>query len=243
MGMKKTLILSIFLHAGFFSAAFLLSAGMIKGSRSIPADSIFFVRLAEDKGAAGSEGILHEKDSIKSKEITGAKQKKKPVVIVREEAEAIKAVTRVEKINNPGSEPEAPENVSPSASETVSEHLVVSAISVAESAGMDESIPEDDGFTKGETKGALPPGITEIIGSAIERAKTYPLIARKRGIEGTVYVSFLISSNGKPREIEILKSSGFRILDRATVKVVEKAGPYPHIENRIEVPVAYKLRD
>ena len=241
--MKKTLILSVFLHAVFFSAALLFSAGMIKGSRDIPDDSIFFVRLAEDKGGPGSEGILHEKDGIKSKEITGAKNRKKPVVIVREEAKAITAAVRVEKINNPGSEAEAPENVSPSESETVSEQPVVSAISVAESAGMDESIPEGGGFTKGETKGALPPGITEIIGSAIERAKTYPLIARKRGIEGTVYISFLISSSGKPREIEILKSSGSRILDRATVKVVKKAGPYPHIENRIEVPVAYKLRD
>ena len=68
-------------------------------------------------------------------------------------------------------------------------------------------------------------------------------MAKKRGMEGTVYVSFVISSNGKARNIEILKSSGFRILDAATVKIVEKAGPYPHVTSKIEVPVAYKLRD
>ena len=126
------------------------------------------IRVVTDR-TPGSEGILHEKDSIKSKEITGAKQKKKPVVIVREEAEAIKAVTRAEKANNPGSEPGFPENVSPAESKTVSEQSAVSSISDTEFDRMDgtakaiinasgtPSIPEGDGFIKSKTKGALPP--------------------------------------------------------------------------------------
>jgi len=85
--------------------------------------------------------------------------------------------------------------------------------------------------------------IIDLIGSAIERVKTYPALARKRGIEGTVQVSFRITLTGEPEEIRIMKSSGFRILDRATLRVVKKAAPYPHLDRRVEVPVAYKLRE
>ena len=81
----------------------------------------------------------------------------------------------------------------------------------------------------------------DLIGSAIERAKTYPILARKRGLEGTVYVSFRVTTSGEPDEIEIKKSSGHSILDSATVKVVQKAAPYPLLNNRVEVPVAYRL--
>jgi protein TonB len=82
----------------------------------------------------------------------------------------------------------------------------------------------------------------ELIGKAIENAKSYPMVARRRGIEGTVHVSFRINERGRPDEIEIKKSSGHNILDSATVKVVKKAAPYPHLKNRVEVPVAYRLR-
>jgi TonB family protein len=40
----------------------------------------------------------------------------------------------------------------------------------------------------------------------------------------------------------VMKSSGFNILDKATVKVVKKAAPFPLIESRIEVPVVYRLQ-
>lgn len=84
-------------------------------------------------------------------------------------------------------------------------------------------------------------GIISRIGKAIERNKVYPIVARKRGMEGTVHVSFIIESDGTPNDISILKSSGFGILDRATMKLVRKAAPFPYIANRVEVPVVYKL--
>ena len=48
-------------------------------------------------------------------------------------------------------------------------------------------------------------------------------------------------ANGNPYGITVLKSSGFSILDKATVKVVKKAAPFPLIANRIELPVVYRL--
>ena len=136
-------------------------------------------------------------------------------------------------------------------------HQAAGSVSLAEDAG---GVPEAEHEGKGQTVAAshvphkaevesgsagdgLPSDIIAVIERAIERAKTYPLIARKRGIEGTVHVRFLINPRGEPQEIEILKSSGHGILDAATVKVVRKAAPYPRVDRRVEVPVAYRLKD
>ncbi len=99
------------------------------------------------------------------------------------------------------------------------------------------------GAYKDKAGGVVPPDMIELISKAIEQAKTYPLMARRRGIEGTVYVSFRIGPEGDPTHIEIVKSSGHNILDAATMDVVRKAAPYPYIESRIEVPIIYKLKD
>ena len=83
----------------------------------------------------------------------------------------------------------------------------------------------------------------KLISAAIERAKTYPAIARRRGIEGTVYVSFRIGPGGEPVEIRVLKSSGSKVLDEVTLNVINNAAPYPYIDDRVEVPVTYRLND
>jgi protein TonB len=99
------------------------------------------------------------------------------------------------------------------------------------------------GAFKDKAGGVVPPDMIELISKAIEQVKAYPVMARRRGIEGTVYVGFRIGPNGDPTHIEILKSSGHNILDAATMDVVRKAAPYPYIESRIEVPIIYRLRD
>ncbi len=95
----------------------------------------------------------------------------------------------------------------------------------------------------GKEKETLSPDIAALIANAIARVKKYPHFARKRGMEGTVHVSFSISTDGIPQEIKILKSSGFRILDLATLDIIKQAAPFPYIDSRIEVPVAYRLKD
>jgi len=102
--------------------------------------------------------------------------------------------------------------------------------------------PESTGSFNGTARSGLLPGTIELIGNAIERVKTYPVMARRRGMEGTVHVSFSINPKGRPHDIMVMKSSGFNILDKATVKVVKKAAPFPLIESRVEVPVVYRLQ-
>ncbi len=94
----------------------------------------------------------------------------------------------------------------------------------------------------GKGKGVLSAGILEIIKNSIEKAKTYPLPAKKRGIQGTVYISFRISPQGEPQYLKILKSSGSRILDTATLDILKKAAPFPYVDVNVEVPVVFKLK-
>ncbi len=82
-----------------------------------------------------------------------------------------------------------------------------------------------------------------LIRSAIEKAKTYPLLARKRGMEGTVLVSFRIDSKGTPQDVKIIKSSGYRILDEEVPKMLRKASPFPELNGKIVIPITFKLME
>jgi TonB family protein len=78
--------------------------------------------------------------------------------------------------------------------------------------------------------------------SAIERAKTYPRIARERGIEGTVLVRFKVLPSGTVDTVNIVRSSGAEILDEASVKTVYRAAPMPYVNGWVEVPMNYILK-
>ncbi|MEW6419511.1 MAG: energy transducer TonB [Nitrospirota bacterium] len=82
-----------------------------------------------------------------------------------------------------------------------------------------------------------------IIRAAIEKARTYPFLARKKRIEGIVIIDFTINSKGYPQDIKIEKSSGSEILDSAAIKIIMKAAPFPAVDGEIVVPISFKLTD
>ncbi len=66
-----------------------------------------------------------------------------------------------------------------------------------------------------------------LIRDRVEAAKRYPLVARMRGEEGSVRVAFSISPRGELLTLELLKSSGHRLLDQAALSAIKKAAPFP----------------
>lgn len=82
-----------------------------------------------------------------------------------------------------------------------------------------------------------------LIRSAIEKARTYPVIARRRKIEGTVVTEFMITKKGLPEDIKIRTSSGSEILDSAAVDIIKKAGPMPHVEGSLIIPIKFSLTE
>ena len=81
-----------------------------------------------------------------------------------------------------------------------------------------------------------------VIESQIERAKNYPRMARERGIQGVVRVRFKLKPSGDVDRVEIASSSGYDVLDDASVKTVYRASPMPYVNGWLEVPMTYVLK-
>lgn len=81
-----------------------------------------------------------------------------------------------------------------------------------------------------------------VIESAIERSKNYPRLARERGIQGVARVRFKLRPTGDVETVEIVKSSGYDILDTASIRTVYRAAPMPYVSGWVEVPMAYVLK-
>ena len=76
----------------------------------------------------------------------------------------------------------------------------------------------------------------DMVKQRIEEVRRYPQWAKERGIEGAVYLSFLVLANGQAQGIEITKSSGYRILDQAATATVQRANPFPPLPREITTP-------
>jgi protein TonB len=75
----------------------------------------------------------------------------------------------------------------------------------------------------------------------------YPLLARKRGYQGTVLLEVLVSKDGKAASIQLSRSSGYNILDRAAIKGVRGWLFYPAkrgnelLEMWVKIPIRFTL--
>ncbi len=81
-----------------------------------------------------------------------------------------------------------------------------------------------------------------VIVTSIERVKTYPRLARERGIEGVVHLRFRVKPEGDVDRVEVVRSSGSDILDTASIHTLYRAGPMPFVNGWVEVPIAYILK-
>ena len=61
---------------------------------------------------------------------------------------------------------------------------------------------------------------------SIELAWSYPSAAIRRGYEGVVGLQFTIFKNGRVRNIKVVRSSGFRVLDNAIIEAIKLSSPF-----------------
>jgi len=79
-------------------------------------------------------------------------------------------------------------------------------------------------------------------------APKYPKRARRKGYEGTVILEILVNKKGEVKDLKILESSGYPILDRAAITSVKKwlfepgtkAGE--KVTMWVRVPIRFRLR-
>jgi protein TonB len=80
-----------------------------------------------------------------------------------------------------------------------------------------------------------------IIRERIQSALEYPPLARLRESGGDALVRFEIDHTGVARGIQVVRSSGYPLLDASAVRAVENANPLPWVYGPLEVPVRFEL--
>ena len=77
--------------------------------------------------------------------------------------------------------------------------------------------------------------------SAVGKKIKYPNIAKQIGMQGVVYIGFIVNSEGKVEDPKILKSVA-KILDEEAIRVVEKEIEFePGYQEGKAVPVRFVL--
>lgn len=85
------------------------------------------------------------------------------------------------------------------------------------------------------------------IRNRLEKAKRYPLLARIRGQEGVVQIGFHISPSGKAKNIRLVQSSDWPILNQEAFKTVTRVNQFGHPPDHwkegmeVRVPLVFRL--
>lgn len=69
-------------------------------------------------------------------------------------------------------------------------------------------------------------GYLQRLKEKIERVWQYPPQAAKRGIFGDLYLKFTIDKKGKLISVELIRTSGYRMLDDAAIQALKDAQPF-----------------
>lgn len=72
-----------------------------------------------------------------------------------------------------------------------------------------------------------------VVRKKIESCKKYPVAAQAARVEGRTGVKITILKDGRLKKVEVVKSSGRKILDRAAVQSVRDAAPFPPIPEKL----------
>lgn len=105
----------------------------------------------------------------------------------------------------------------------------------------------DKSEAKGSVAGAEGEGgssqILRLIQLKLARYKSYPPLAKRKGMEGKPVVQFKIKSDGTLEYLKLANSSGHPVLDQAALKTVQRASPFPFYSEPIEVGLTYSLTE
>ena len=122
----------------------------------------------------------------------------------------------------------------------------IKGTSLKEKAGPKINAKQGDGNGSGKNSGVIKGYLKahlSYIKDIIQKNITYPDTARRNGWMGKVTVSFVIAYNGYAKDIEVIQSSGVRILDKSAEEAVSSSSPFPQppVEARIIIPILYEL--
>lgn len=78
---------------------------------------------------------------------------------------------------------------------------------------------------------------------------SYPWAAQQAQIEGALALNFRLDKTGQLKEVKVIQSSGYGVLDENATRIIKKAAPYPPFppeinqsELWIDFPIVYKIK-
>jgi len=83
-----------------------------------------------------------------------------------------------------------------------------------------------------------------VISNIIQRHINYPPIARRMGWEGRVLIGFILEPNGDIRDLKVLKSCGYEVLDKEALDAIRRSYkdfPKPPVSVVIKLPINFRL--
>lgn len=83
-----------------------------------------------------------------------------------------------------------------------------------------------------------------VISNIVQRRINYPPIARRMGWEGRVLIGFVLEPNGDLRDLKVLKSCGYEVLDKEALDAIRRSYkdfPKPPISVVIKLPINFRL--
>ena len=82
----------------------------------------------------------------------------------------------------------------------------------------------------------------------LQKSLIYPLVARRRGLEGRVEIELVLEPSGRVRDVAVVLSSSYTLLDDAAVEAVKSIPPEPlpvqakRQTLRVRLPVVFQLQ-
>lgn len=209
------LVLSLGLHIAFISTLYL--ASIKQENKEVKTISLLHVSLETyQKEEEKIEEIKKEEEKIKPEE-TKILKNEKPKVIPK----AKPFVQQEEK---------KLASLAQNDDTNTSHHLAKEIISMP----IESKVNYQDDFIKENLT---------LITKAIEKNKSYPLLARKKHIEGIVEIEFTLSKECKITDIKAIKGS--ILLQEAAITTIEKAQsdfPCPSQTISLYIPMSYTLK-
>lgn len=124
---------------------------------------------------------------------------------------------------------EIPSASSPQASQSLRDKLFDREL-VGKMARANPQVQQDDGVTF-DTKEFKYLSYMQRLKEKIESVWRYPPLAAQRGISGDLRIRFVIKKNGQLADVQILRTSGYKMLDDAALKAIKDAEPYWPLPN------------
>ncbi len=92
--------------------------------------------------------------------------------------------------------------------------------------------PGSPELTAGEIEDTRTSYLRKVV-ARIQRAKRYPAFARRRNLEASVKVEFVIAGNGEVVSVKMLAASRYDILDKEALAMIRRAAPFPPIPQEL----------